>query len=553
MSITRIGRYEVEKELGRGAMAVVYKAVDPAIGRVVAIKTIRMEHGIGLEQDEMRQRFYREAQSAGNLNHPSIVTIYDIAEEGALSYIAMEFVEGMSLEDWMEQNRIPPLEATLSIIEQIASGLDYAAARGIIHRDIKPGNILLTSDMRAKIADFGIAKFSTSKFTQTGALLGTPAYMSPEQALGKTLDGRSDIFSLGIILYEMLVGERPFIGSNSTTIIYKIVHEQPVPPCSLNVTLHQGIDYIVQRMLAKDPDQRYQSCGEVIEDLRNYAALGSAKSAGTRAAVPVQPAAAPGSGRRYGLYVLVGILVVAIGILSVFLYEQMNQRSVPAQGSASAPVPATASAPAPAPAKEEAAVKPVPPAIQPVQETAKRAAAPEKVEPRPAKQATPAEKPGYAEIQIQYGSTGYAAALYDGAKKLQEMTSGEASLQVLVGDHNFHIVSDEVFLDQKLAKVRLKAGQVHKVTLPGLSSAYIEVPGDAYNGCEILLDGRRLPPPYPAQIKKLAAGDHKVVFRWSAGKYAGKEIATNFSGQESRLYRVLGEPQNDRVLVQQVR
>ena len=273
MTMEHIGRYEVVKELGTGAMAVVYKAVDPLIGRTVAIKTIKIDASVGLEHAELRQRFYREAQNAGNLNHPNIVTIYDIGAEGNVDYIAMEFVEGESLQDWMVKNPIPPVEQTVAIIEQIASGLDYAASHGIIHRDIKPANILLTLDMKAKIADFGIAKISTSKFTQTGAVIGTPSYMSPEQAMGKTLDGRTDIFSLGVIFYEMLTGEKPFTGTNPSTIIYKILHEEPVQPQQLNVTLHPAFNEIVGRMLAKDPDKRYQSCSQLIHDLKNYSSL----------------------------------------------------------------------------------------------------------------------------------------------------------------------------------------------------------------------------------------------------------------------------------------
>jgi serine/threonine-protein kinase len=539
MGISRIGRYEVEKELGHGAMATVYKAVDPVIGRVVAIKTIRMEQGFGLEAEELRQRLYREAQSAGNLNHPNIVTIYDIGEEGDLSYIAMEYVEGESLESWMQKNRIPPNEQTIAIIEQIASGLDFAGARGITHRDIKPGNVLLTADGRAKIADFGIAKFSTSKMTQTGMVMGTPAYMSPEQALGNPLDGRSDIFSLGVIFYEMLTGERPFNGSNSTTIIYKIVHEEVVPPRNLNVTIHAGIDSIVQRMLAKNPDQRYQSCGEVVKDLRNYTALGSRASGKRKATTAAAPAPASAGGNKSVLYVLIGVLVIAVGVLGYYFLQQSKRSPVPQQTQTTAAAP-----------KAPVTV----PAVQPAERTAVPAPAPPpKTRPAPVKEPVAPAKPVPAQIQIEYSGATYSAALYDGTSHLDTVNGSPKSVLIPAGEHRLRVVSEEVFLDNNLGSMKLKAGEVQSVALPGLGSAYIEVPNDAYDGCEILVNGKKLPTPYPAQIQRLASGDHRVVFRWNSGKYAGKEFSSSVTTQASHHYRVRGEPQSERVVVQQIR
>jgi predicted Ser/Thr protein kinase len=542
MGISRIGRYEVEKELGHGAMATVYKAVDPIIGRVVAIKTIRLEQGFGLEAEELRQRLYREAQSAGNLNHPNIVTIYDIGEEGDLSYIAMEFVEGETLESWMQKNRIPPVEQTIAIIEQIAAGLDFAGARGITHRDIKPGNVLLTADGRAKIADFGIAKFSTSKMTQTGMIMGTPAYMSPEQALGNPLDGRSDIFSLGVIFYEMLTGERPFNGSNSTTIIYKIVHEPVVPPHKLNVTIHLGIDSIVERMLAKNPDERYQSCGEVIQDLHNYAALGSRASVKRKAATTASPspaaAAAPG-GNKIVLYALIGVLVIVLGGVGIYFFQQSQRAPGPAQTQTAPAAPKTAA-----------------PVVQPtaVQQIERQSAVPSpKIKSVPAKEPVVSEKPAQAQIQMEYSGVSYSASIYDGTHILGDVNGSSKSFPISAGEHRLRIVSEEVFLDDNLGSTKLKAGEVRPVTLPGVGSAFIEVPNDAYDGCEISVNGKRLPQPYPAQIQRLAAGNHKISFRWNSGKYAGKEFSSPVDTQENHHYRVRGEPQNDRVIVQQLR
>jgi serine/threonine protein kinase len=554
MTTERIGRYEVEKELGAGAMAVVYKAVDPLIGRTVAIKTIRFDSSIGIEHEELRQRFYREAQNAGNLNHPNIVTIYDIGAAGNVDYIAMEFVEGESLQDWIAKNPMPPLQQTISIIEQIASGLDYAAARGIIHRDIKPANILLTTDMKAKIADFGIAKISTSKFTQTGAVIGTPSYMSPEQAMGKTLDGRSDIFSLGVIFYEMLTGEKPFSGTNPSTIIYKILHEEPVPPQQLNVTLHPAFNEIITRMLAKDPDSRYQSCAQLVQDLRNYSSLGIKKE------MPSAPALAAKaevkSNVRHRVIALTSVLIVVVAI-SGYVYFQQTQQPVLKETATVPMIP-------PEPAKKGSDTKLVEPSVpgKEVQQPAPREepAAPagqtaeeEKQPPIPKKQPVVTEETSPAEIRLEFAGESYPVTVYDGTAILKALSVSNPSMQIRVGNHRFRVVSQEVFLDQKLDPVKLKADQVYAIPVPALCSAFIEVTNDAYDGCEIHLDGRMLPVPYPAQIPKLAAGNHRIVFRWNSGKYAGVELVSPFAGEANHHYRVRGEPSEENVLVQQLR
>ncbi len=268
-----IGRYQIESELGKGAMGVVYKATDPNIGRAVALKTLRLDvHGI--EQEEMLRRFKNEARSAGVLNHPSIVTIYDAGEDQGLFYIAMEFIEGRTLGELIQEHRVLPVEQVISITRNICAGLDYAHNKGIVHRDIKPANIMITPEGAAKIMDFGIAKVSGS-LTSTGQVLGTPNYMSPEQVKGRQLDGRSDLFSVGVMLYEMLTGEKPFMGQGVTTIIYKIVNENPIPPRDLDITIHPGLSAVVTRTLAKDPYERYQTGAELMSDLENYKAYGS--------------------------------------------------------------------------------------------------------------------------------------------------------------------------------------------------------------------------------------------------------------------------------------
>jgi serine/threonine-protein kinase len=274
-TVTKAGRYEIVGELGRGAMGVVYKAVDPVIGRTVAVKTIRLsEEGTGLSRPELLTRFQTEARAAGLLTHPNIVVVFDAGEEDGLYYITMELVEGKSLQALLDDGHGFPLPRTLRIMDQTCSALQFAHERNVIHRDIKPANLMLTADDTVKVTDFGTAKilqFGTVQ--QTAHVMGTPSYMSPEQVKGRAVDGRSDIFSLGVMLYEMVTGEKPFPGQNITTVIYKIVNEDPVPPRQINPSIHAGISAVVMRALEKEPDQRYQSCREMLEDLRNYRSI----------------------------------------------------------------------------------------------------------------------------------------------------------------------------------------------------------------------------------------------------------------------------------------
>jgi predicted Ser/Thr protein kinase len=279
MSIQTVGRYEITGELGRGAMGVVYKALDPTIGRTVALKTMRLDvHG--LDAQEMVRRFQNEARAAGVLNHPNIVTIYDAGEQDGIFYIAMEFIEGTTLHELLAEKRVLATDEILQYTRQITRGLDYAHSNGIVHRDIKPANIMITANGTVKIMDFGIAK-SGGQVTNTGQVLGTPNYMSPEQVKGRSLDGRSDLFSMGVILYEMLTGEKPFVGQNVTTIIYKIVNENPIAPRDLDVTVHPGLSAIVVKALAKAPDDRYQTGADLVRDLENYKLAGPVRTGAT--------------------------------------------------------------------------------------------------------------------------------------------------------------------------------------------------------------------------------------------------------------------------------
>ena len=264
-----IGRYQITRELGRGAMGVVYLAVDPTIGRNVAIKTIRLSEVTDAEERaKLRERLFREARSAGILSHPGIVTIYDMEEHDEVAFIAMEFVDGPTLDQLLSKREALAPERLKSILRQTAAALDYAHAKGIVHRDIKPANIMIASDGAVKITDFGIAKVTTSQqYTQTGTILGTPNYMSPEQVQGLAVTGRADQFSLAVIAFEMLTGDRPFTGEHLTTVVYKIVAEEPPPAQRLNPTLGPQIDAALRRGLAKKPEGRYNSCIEFINGL----------------------------------------------------------------------------------------------------------------------------------------------------------------------------------------------------------------------------------------------------------------------------------------------
>jgi serine/threonine protein kinase len=266
----RFGRYEVVDELGRGAMGVVYKARDPQIERFVAVKTVSMWGQEPDEKTEFRMRFLNEAQAAGRLHHAGIVAIFDVGEnpENQDPYIVLEYVAGESLNRLLAREKKLPLAKALQLAEEIAGALDYAHAQGVVHRDIKPGNILVTEDGHAKIADFGIAKLNLAHFTLPGRVMGTPAYMAPEQLSGEGVDGRSDLFSLGVILYALVTGHSPFQGNSATTVCFKVANREPVAATAFDLTLPHELDAVISRAMAKDPAQRYQRGSELAEDIR---------------------------------------------------------------------------------------------------------------------------------------------------------------------------------------------------------------------------------------------------------------------------------------------
>ncbi len=259
----KVDRFEILSVQGRGAMGVVYKARDPLIDRLVAIKMIAMSTVLPDQQrEEFKERFFREARAAGGLNHPNVVSIFDLGEEDGIPFMAMEFVDGRGLSDLLRADRPMPVQQAVSIVRQVADALDYAHEKGIVHRDIKPDNILVDDQGRAVVTDFGVARFSASDLTRTGEVLGTPHFMSPEQVLGDPVDGRSDIFSLGVVFYQLLAGRRPFKGDSISSVCYHIVHSPP-EPVPEDREIPAEVAPILDRMLSKKREERYRNAGEV--------------------------------------------------------------------------------------------------------------------------------------------------------------------------------------------------------------------------------------------------------------------------------------------------
>ena len=336
------GRYQVKQLLGRGAMGVVYLADDPIITRKVAIKVILSQ--AGQADEELQARFEREFKSAGTLSHPNIVAIHDVGKQDERTFIAMEYVEGKSLEDLANLERCMPLETVTNLLDQICSGLDYAHERSIVHRDIKPANIIVTPDGRAKITDFGVAKvldLATTGVTQEGATIGTPSYMAPEQAKGYRVKGSADQFSVAVMVYRLLSGERPFMGDSRSTVMYKIVHEDPITLNVLNRTIPAGVSAAVMKALGKDPTQRFPTCSAFAAAVRVGLAGGTVElpadpNAGLEtvlldpqaasgadtvvvetavtAGLPKVPAAGRRSSRRWRTAFAAGVVLAALGV-----------------------------------------------------------------------------------------------------------------------------------------------------------------------------------------------------------------------------------------------
>ena len=540
--VEKVSRYEITGELGKGAMGRVYKAVDPTIGRTVALKTMRLDvHG--LETDEMLRRFKNEARLAGVLNHGNIVTIYDAGEQDGLFYIAMEYIEGITLHGVLNERKTLSPEEIINISKQICAGLDHAHHHGVIHRDVKPANIMLEPDGTAKIMDFGIAK-SGGGLTSTGQVLGTPNYMAPEQVRGHALDGRTDLFSFGVMLYEMTTGEKPFAGNNVTTIIYKIIHENPTPPRELDVTIHPGLDKVIMKALAKKPEERYQTGAELARELQNYKSLGantdstqeipsSSFPAATGAAPsPAQakpsaksaaPAAVAGSTPKprkmqpppvsmKKIWIGVAIFVALVALASVGVWKGTITRDHSADNPpviTAPPVAATQPVPvetAPAPAPEV-----------PVKGKAKRASAAAVVPAVKKSQATSvADQPstqnsGTGDLKIT--STPDGAAVQIDGRSDPSMSTPYNALRLAPGPHDITLIKSG-YLDEKRV-ISVAAGRTDFVSVT-LQKAPMATSQVTFNsdpgGAEIWVDGKSIGRVTPAQAV-IVAGQHQIVLR----------------------------------------
>ena len=351
---SKLGRFEIAGVLGEGAMGIVYLAHDPQIERPVALKTLKSETTAGAYGKELESRFLKEAKLAGRLSHPNVVTIYEAGSDRGVAYIAMEYVEGEPLTRSRSRTTGPSAREGIAVVRQVALALEHAHARGVLHRDIKPGNILITRDGQVKVADFGIGKLLTASadLTRTGQMIGSPAYMSPEQVRGDKLDGRSDLFSLGVVLYELLTGVRPFPGDSITTLVYQILHTEPRDPLLVRSDLPPSTSEVFARLLAKAPENRPGDARKFLGQLEKIE-QGLSRADRTVPMLPPSsaerpPAATPAPSRSVGAAYLFGAAAVILAV-AVLLWigkttTRREQRIVPTPAGSSLAPPAAAAA-----------------------------------------------------------------------------------------------------------------------------------------------------------------------------------------------------------------
>jgi predicted Ser/Thr protein kinase len=577
----RIGRYKIVRELGRGAMGVVYHAIDPNIGRPVAIKTINL--GAVLkpdEQERMRERLFREARSAGILSHPGIVTIYDVEQQGDLAYIAMEYVDGPTLDQVLSQPQPLAPERLFNILAQTASALDYAHGKGIVHRDVKPANIMIAADGTAKITDFGIAKITASEqFTMTGSIVGTPHYMSPEQVQGQTVDGRSDQFSLAVIAFEMLTGEKPYTGEHLTTVVYKIVAEEPPAPHRINSSLGAAIENVLRKGLSKKPEGRYATCQEFTEDLEKACAAtkgwqslprGGSLNAPTVADKALEPVLLPpgrrarraeltGTGttertrkQKSGFLPFLAAILMAAALLAIVAWEvkpgwlgvdnSAPQAGIPVEAQKPpAPVVTPPAGPPPAPAETkpsamppaEAASQPPAPVNPPAAE--QKAPEPEapvkpEVSPKPASKAVarveaPVRRPPPPRVSsapqpvLVVSSPAGAIATLDGQE--DSACTTPCRLEAAPGPHTIEIKKSGYDLERREVNVASSGLELPAVVLRQVMGTLMltsDPPGAA-----VLVNGKRQAQVTPAQIP-LAPGSYSITVEWKDGKQATRTV-----------------------------
>jgi hypothetical protein len=671
-AVQTIGRYQVLGELGRGAMGVVYRGFDPVIRRTVALKTMFFAAG-DAESLALRQRLYREAAAAGTLVHPNIVTVYDIVEDGSTTAVAMELVEGETLAALLGRTGALPFDDAIGILEQVCAALDYAGSKGIVHRDIKPANILLTPDGHAKIMDFGIARMAIAGVTQTSTIMGSPSYMSPEQVRGLPLDPRSDLFSAAVVFYEMLAGQRPFVGDDVATTMYRIVNGAPRSIEQFVPALQPDLSRVIDWALSKNPPDRPQTGRALVDALRRLAGYAGREAHGPEIAPPADASAARRSPLLLAgvigsalLFVATVVAIIVIGsggsappptggggagsgspaavtatagepatrapavqqqpavnggaspsrsaVQTASLRPDAGVRdaSAPPSGTTersraadaaghaladhpagiarpaaaaipdSRPAPASASgrsptvvttpiAPPPPPTtgsgaplpKASAAsttavpsVPPAPPAAAPAMVVTptggSRSTTP--AVPAAAPSAAPAPAgPAEATVQVEFEGAPYSVTLFAGETRLGRVETANGSVTVEPGSLRLRAVNDTLFLDTLLPSIALRAGERRTIVVPGLCSAAFGMKGEDYAGVRLLVDGRPIPGPYPAQIARIVAGTHRVAYRWASGPAAGREVSDMITLTAGGHFLVRAAPDNDRLVVQQLR
>jgi serine/threonine protein kinase len=519
-----IGRYQILGELGRGAMGIVYRALDPAIGRQVAIKTIKLaDFSDTDEHDRLRERLLREAQSAGILSHPGIVVVYDVSEQNGVAYIAMEFVNGPTLDKALSAEEPPGPERVLDIMRQTAAALDYAHKKGIVHRDIKPANIMLDEDGTAKITDFGVAKIAAShQLTQAGTVLGTPNYMSPEQIQGKSVDGRADQFAFAVVAYEMLTGEKPFAGEQLTTVLYKIVSEDPPAPHLLNPTLGWPVAMVLSRALSKDRDKRYATCSEFASALeaalktkKGWKAIprGQSQSLPTEMLVQAE-AASPGTAGRTSVresgepeprralwYVLAAVLTLCgLGALAFVTAPWWSGSGRQAPTTASAPTGVAAQPPATPPV---AALPKSVPTTPPQPGSVASTPAPQPPKPKPAPEQPAAVASADQPLQVTTDPPGAAAMLDNDPSKA---CTSPCTFQVPNGRHTLAVEKSGYRKELRILDVKGQPQEQFIRMIQAVGTVRIE---SEPAGAEILVDDQPRPETTPATIT-LPAGKHVI-------------------------------------------
>lgn len=537
-------------------MGVVYRAQDPTIGRIIAIKTIRLtdltEPG---ERERLRERLFREAQSAGILSHPNIVTIYDILEEQGLAYIFMEFVNGPTLDKQLGSDQPPNGATLLNVLRQTASALDYAHKKGIVHRDIKPANLMIHDDGAAKITDFGVAKIVSQQMTQSGAMMGTPTYMSPEQIQGGAVDGRADQFSLAVIAYEVLTGEKPFVAEYLPSLLYKICREEPAAPQHLNPTLSAEVEVVLRKALAKASNDRFDSCSDFVRDLERACAAtpgwmplprGSIQNmptvATTGAAPVIVPPAPPKPADPAPVlsvpprqreprdaapesHTLRNIALAAAAFILTVLAILLAQKWTGSRPSAVPPADQTAAAPAPDASKPAAsAPAPEPDKPSPVARP-EDAAAVRKATPPPVKPAEPGD------VAVQFSTAPGGAHVVIDHNAGQSCTS-PCSLPLSPGRHTLSVSLDGYRDAQRIFELPQDATVIVDLERQLGTLAISSSP----NGASIYLNGQARPEKTPA-VLKLPAGSYKLQVVKDSLKYE-ETVVVRDGAMYNRDYRL---------------